>query len=406
MTSRRRKLTFTNRDDLELSGLLELPAGEPRAYALFAHCFTCGKDIAAATRISRALAGADIAVLRFDFTGLGNSDGDFANTSFSSNVEDLVSAANFLRENFQAPQLLIGHSLGGAAVLSAAGRVPEARGVVTLAAPSTPEHVGKQFQCDMDRLREDGEADVELGGRRFRLKRSFLEDIEQYRLDEDVRSLDKALLIFHSPVDQVVSVNEAAHIYQMARHPKSFISLDDADHLLSRRADASYVAQTISAWAERYLPEARAEEETRRARNGEVEVLERNHGFLRYVVTDQHIFQSDEPESVGGYDYGPDPYELLLASLGSCTSMTVRMYAQHKEWPLDDVRVRLNHDREHRADCEDCDSEGSKVDVLYRYIHLDGDLDADQRQRLLQIADRCPVHKTLLNLESIQTQEE
>ena len=405
MTSHRQKLTFTNAEGLELAGLLELPSGEPRAYALFAHCFTCGKDIAAATRISRALAGDDIAVLRFDFTGLGNSDGDFANTDFSSNVQDLVSAADFLREHYQAPQLLIGHSLGGAAVLSAAGRIPEARGVVTLAAPSTPEHVSKQFQCDIDRLRADGEADVELGGRSFRLKRSFLEDIEQYRLDEDVRNLNKALLIFHSPVDRVVSVNEAAHIYQMARHPKSFISLDDADHLLSRRADAQYVAQTISAWAQRYLPEPEEEAEPR-ARQGEVEVLERNHDFLRTIITDQHVLQSDEPETAGGTDAGPDPYELLLASLGSCTSMTIRMYAHHKQLPLDDVRVRLRHDREHQADCNDCESDRSKVDIIYRYIHLEGNLDDEQRQRLLQIADRCPVHRTLLNLGSIETVEE
>ncbi len=405
MTSRRRKLTFANSDGLQLAGLLELPVGEPRAYALFAHCFTCGKDIAAATRISRALASGNIAVLRFDFTGLGNSDGDFANTSFSSNVQDLISAADFLRENFEAPQLLIGHSLGGAAVLSAAGDIPEARGVVTLAAPSTPAHVSKQFQCDVDQLRRDGEAEVELGGRSFRLKRSFLEDIEEHRLDEDIKKLNKALLIFHSPVDTVVSVDEAAHIYQMARHPKSFISLDDADHLLSRGADARYVAQTISAWAQRYLPEPDKNPEPW-ARTGEVEVLERNHAFLRTIVTDQHLLQSDEPEASGGTDAGPDPYELLLASLGSCTSMTIRMYAQHKEWPLNDVRVRLNHDREHRADCEDCESDRSKVDVLYRYIHLDGDLDAEQRQRLLQIADRCPVHKTLRNLGSIETVEE
>lgn len=405
MSSRREKLTFINRDGLELAGMLELPAGEPRAWALFAHCFTCGKDNIAASRIARALAAAGIAVLRFDFTGLGGSDGDFANTDFSSNVQDLVSAADFLREHYQTPQLLIGHSLGGTAVLAAAHHIREARGVITLAAPSSPEHVQKQFQCDIEQLRRDGEAEVELAGRTFRLKRSFLEDIETYRLDENIKNLDKALLIFHSPVDIVVSVDEAAHIYQQARHPKSFISLDNADHLLSHRGDAEYVASTLSAWAARYLPEP---EETAqpRARQGEVEVLERNHDFLRTIVTDQHVLQSDEPESAGGSDAGPDPYELLLASLGSCTSMTIRMYANHKQLPLDDVHVRLRHDREHKADCDDCESDASKVDVIYRYIHLEGELNAEQRQRLLRIADRCPVHKTLLNLGQIKTEEE
>lgn len=405
MSSRREKLTFINRDGLELAGMLELPESEPRAWALFAHCFTCGKDNIAASRIARALAAAGIAVLRFDFTGLGSSDGDFANTDFSSNVQDLISAADFLREHHQAPQLLIGHSLGGTAVLAAARHLPEARAVITLAAPSSPEHVQKQFQCDIEQLRRDGEAEVELAGRSFRLKRSFLEDIETYRLDEDIKNLDKALLLFHSPVDNVVSVDEAAHIYQQAHHPKSFISLEDADHLLSRRADAEYVASTLSAWAQRYLPEPEKNNDVR-ARQGEVQVLERNHDFLRTIITDQHVLQSDEPESAGGTDAGPDPYELLLASLGSCTSMTIRMYANHKQLPLDDVRVRLRHDREHRTDCDDCENDKSKVDIIYRYIHLEGNLDAEQRQRLLQIADRCPVHKTLLNLGSIETVEE
>lgn len=253
MPGQRIRATFPNKAGQSLSALLELSSETPAAFAIFAHCFTCGKDIAVASRISRALAAHDISVLRFDFTGLGNSDGDFANTNFSSNVEDLSSAACFLRERYRAPALLIGHSLGGAAVLAAAGRIQEARAVVTIAAPSGPAHVRKQFGASVGQIERRGIAEVELGGRPFTVKRQFLEDIAERRLDEKIRALGKALLILHSPVDRMVSVDEAAHIYQMARHPKSFVSLDDADHLLTRAPDAEYAAQIIAVWAGRYV---------------------------------------------------------------------------------------------------------------------------------------------------------
>lgn len=406
MSTRRHKATFRNADGENLAALLELPSGTPRGWALFAHCFTCGKDIAAATRVCRALAARGFATLRFDFTGLGGSDGDFSNTHFSSNIQDLVCAADWLREHHQAPSLLIGHSLGGTAVLAAAAKIPEARAVATIAAPSDPAHVTKHFGEHLDTLRDQGEAEVDLAGRNFCIKREFLDDLKNHRMDEVIRTLGRPLLVFHSPMDTVVSVDEAARIYGQARHPKSFISLDDADHLLSRKEDADYVAATLAAWASRYLPTEEEPSPARRAREGEVEVFEHDHDFLRDIYTDHHVLQSDEPRDAGGSDAGPDPYELLLASLGSCTSMTIRMYANHKDWPLDDVRVRLSHDRVHNEDCRDCDDEKGKVDVIHRYISLEGDLDEKQRERLIQIADRCPVHKTLLNLARIETKEE
>ncbi|HKJ94207.1 MAG TPA: bifunctional alpha/beta hydrolase/OsmC family protein [Gammaproteobacteria bacterium] len=404
MTVKREKATFPNRAGHSLSALLERPAGTPVAFVVFAHCFTCGKDIAAASRISRALAARDIAVLRFDFTGLGSSDGDFANTDFSSNVEDLIAAADFLRERFQAPSMLIGHSLGGAAVLAAADRVPEARAVVTIGAPSGPDHIKNQFGEEVMRIRREGVATVDLAGRPFTVRREFLDDIETYRLDEKVAAIGKALLICHSPMDTTVSINEAAHLYGVAKHPKSFLSLDNADHLLTRREDAEYVAQMIAAWSGRYVaaPTAPAAG-ARQAPSGEVEVFERNQRFLRDVVTDDHFLQADEPVDPGGSNIGPDPYELLLASLGACTSMTIRMYANQKKWSLDDVRVRLRHDREHAKDCEACDESDRKLSVITRYIALSGDLTEPQRSRLMEIANRCPVHKTLLNLARIDT---
>lgn len=402
MSIKREKIEFTNSDGLTLAGLLEKPAGNIEGYVLFAHCFTCGKDIAAASRISRALAEKQFATLRFDFTGLGSSDGDFANTNFSSNVDDLVAAADFLREQYSAPTLLIGHSLGGAAVLAAASDVIECKGVVTIGAPSDPGHVAKQFHCDIDTIRENGTAEVKLAGRPFTIKKQFLDDIEGNKLAKQIGQLNKALLVFHSPADTTVSINEAADIYSHAKHPKSFISLDNADHLLTRKEDANYVANTITAWVSRYLP-AKDKTTVPRPKGGAVLIQERNHDFLRDVITDDHFFQADEPLRVGGSNIGPDPYELLLASLGTCTSMTIRMYAQRKKWPLDDVQVLLTHNREHLEDCENCNNDQNQIDVINREISFSGQLDDTQIKRLLEIADKCPVHKTLHNILAVRT---
>jgi putative redox protein len=387
----------------ELAGSLETPATKPHAYALFAHCFTCGKDSAAASRISRTLAANGIGVLRFDFTGLGGSDGDFANTGFSSNIEDLVAAADHLRATHEAPALLIGHSLGGTAVLAAAERIPEAKAVVTIGSPATPGHVIKQFAADVERIERDGEAEVQLAGRPFRIRRSFLDDLRSAKLEERIRRLRRAILVMHAPFDTIVSIDEAGTIFQSAMHPKSFLSLDKADHLLTAVDDAQYAANTIAAWASRYLLDGNAASKAEVA-GGHVQVGEGNRKFLRHVASDDHAWLADEPLRVGGDNLGPDPYEHLLAALGACTSMTVRMYANGKDWPLENIDVALEHSREHATDCEGCEQPGAQIDVIRRTIRLEGDLDPEQRRRLLQIADRCPVHRTLRNEVRLETE--
>ncbi|MFT7289122.1 MAG: putative OsmC-like protein/pimeloyl-ACP methyl ester carboxylesterase [Halieaceae bacterium] len=388
----REKVTFVS-DGVTLSGALETPESGLRCYALFAHCFTCGKDVAAASRIARSLTAEGIAVLRFDFTGLGNSDGDFANSNFSSNVQDLLAACEFLRDNYEAPQLLIGHSLGGAAVLAMGAQVPEVRAVVTIGAPHRAEHVAHNFAADLATIRSAGEADVSLGGRQFRIKKQFIDDIETYAA-EDLGKLRKALLVMHAPLDATVPVAEAEKIYREARHPKSFISLDDADHLLSRKSDSEYVARVLASWASRYVSADSAPERPAISA-GQLLVEEKNHKFTQHVYSDSHHWLADEPRAVGGDNTGPDPYEHLLASLGACTAMTLRMYAQRKALPLEHVAVELRHRRDYARDCEDCDEKPAQIEVLERQISFTGDLSEEQRGRLLQIADRCPVHRTL-----------
>jgi len=394
MTTEKIEFPSTNGD--LLAARLDRPeAGPARAYALFAHCFTCTKDIFAASRIAAGLAEQGIAVLRFDFTGLGHSEGEFANTNFSSNVDDLLQAAQFLRETYQAPKVLIGHSLGGAAVLAAAGRVPEARAVATIGAPAEPAHVQHLFQEARPEIEAKGEAEVLLGGRSFRIKKSFLEDIESQRLETAISGMKKALMIFHSARDATVGIDNAARIFGAAKHPKSFVSLDDADHLLTRKADALYVADVLSAWLRRYL-DSEAPTEAAAAPPGEVSVQEKGSGkFTQDVVAGRHRLIADEPRDFGGNDEGPGPYDYLLAGLGACTSMTIRLYAERKSWPLERVAVTLSHDKIHAEDCAHCETKAGRLDRMTRKIKLEGPLDETQRQKLLEIADKCPVHRTL-----------
>jgi len=397
------RFDFVSTQGQRLAALLDMPAGEPRAYALFAHCFTCGKDVHAARRIAQALTALDIAVLRFDFTGLGSSEGEFANTTFSSNVADLVAAAGALRGARRAPAILIGHSLGGAAVLAAAADVPEARAVVTIAAPSDPAHVTGLFRDRIADIAQQGEIEVSLEGRRFRIRRAFLDDVAEQNLREKIARLHKALLIFHSPTDNRVGIENASRIFEAAKHPKSFVSLAGADHLLGRLSDATYVAKLIAAWAERYLdlPEPRPE-----TADGDVMVSETRRGlFQQEVRIGRHRLLADEPASVGGLDSGPGPYDLLLAGLGACTSMTLRLYAERKSLPLDRVSVRLSHSKIHAADCETCETKEGMLDRIERVITIEGDLDDAQRERLLEIADKCPVHRTLSSEIEIKTSE-
>jgi len=404
---RKERFEFQNDVGEQLAGLLERPEGPIAAVALFAHCFTCSKDIAAASRISRALAANGMAVLRFDFTGLGHSEGEFANTNFSSNVSDLRRAADALREQLQAPQLLVGHSLGGAAVLAVAADIPEVKAVVTIGAPSDPSHVAHLLKDKRTEIETEGEAEVALAGRTFTIKRQFLSDIESHRLAERIRTMGKALLVMHSPVDEIVSIDNASEIFLAARHPKSFISLDKADHLLMKRTDSQYVAATIGAWARRYLldgdGEAQVESQRPRVGRGEVLVEEHDGKFAQNVYTDRHYLRADEPTSYGGKDSGPSPYEFLLAALGTCTAMTIRMYATRKKFDLTRVSVRLKHDKIHAEDCKHCDSREGRIDRIERSLELSGDLSDEQRNDILRIADRCPVHRTLHSEIDIQS---
>jgi uncharacterized OsmC-like protein/pimeloyl-ACP methyl ester carboxylesterase len=390
------RFQFEGEGGVQLAASLDLPAGEPHAYALFAHCFTCGKDVLAARRIAMALADKGIAVLRFDFTGLGSSEGDFANATFSSNVADLVRAANYLSETRGAPAILIGHSLGGAAILAAAGRIPEAKAVVTIAAPSDPSHVTGLFKDHVEDIRKSGEARVSLAGRPFTIKRSFLDDVAEQNLMAGIASLHKALLVMHSPTDDTVGIDNATRIFVAAKHPKSFVSLAGADHLLSQRRDSTYVADVITAWATRYVdaaPEAAAVDDAPR----HVVVREtRNSKFQNTVSIGPHHLLADEPKAAGGDDSGPGPYDFLLAALGACKSMTMRLYADRKSFPLDRATVTLNHSKIHAKDCEECETREGMLDQIEVAIGLEGDaLDADQRKRILEIADKCPVHRTL-----------
>jgi len=403
---RSERFDFPNARGERLAALIDKPADEPIGYVLFAHCFTCGKDVLAAKRIAERLAVLGLAVVRFDFTGLGASEGEFANTTFSSNVGDLVAAANHLRERYRAPTLLIGHSLGGAAVLAAAGEIPEARAVATIAAPADPHHVTGLFKDRVDAIRAQGEIEVTLAGRPFRIRREFLDDVAEQRLLDRVGRLRKALLIFHSPTDDTVGIDNATQIFTAAKHPKSFVSLAEADHLLSRKSDAVYVGDVIAAWAARYIDTAPAAKTPDDSAPRNVQVTETGRGrFQQAIRVGPHQLVADEPVSVGGLDSGPNPYDFLLAGLGACTAMTVRMYAERKAWPLERVSVTLTHAKIHAADCESCETKEGMIDRIDRVISFAGALDAEQRKRLMEIADKCPVHRTLTSEIDIRTVE-
>ncbi|MDP2622012.1 MAG: bifunctional alpha/beta hydrolase/OsmC family protein [Hyphomicrobiales bacterium] len=395
-----RRITFTGSQDAALAARLDMPLGPVGAYALFAHCFACSKDIFAASRIAAGLTRHGIAVLRFDFTGLGASEGEFANTNFSSNVADLVLAAGFLRENFKPPTLLIGHSLGGAAVLAAAGEIAEAKAVVTIGAPADAEHVIDNFRARLDDIERTGAAEVSLAGRKFTIRKQFLDDLRGRTLAEKIAGLRRALLVMHAPRDETVGIDNATRIFTAAKHPKSFVSLDTADHLLSRRADAEYAADIIAAWAARFVAaagEGDAPGEGKVApQPGLVTVEETGEGkFQQEVASGRHRLYADEPEDVGGRDSGPSPYDYLAIALGACTSMTLRLYAERKKLPLEHVEVEVAHAKVHAKDCAECEGREGRVDRFERRIVLTGNLNPEERARLVEIADKCPVHRTL-----------
>jgi putative redox protein len=398
-----KKTVFDNEDGDQLAARLDLPVTQPRAYALFAHCFTCSKDVAASGRISRELAANGWGVLRFDFTGLGSSEGDFENTNYSSNVEDLISAASFLRRDHDAPVLLIGHSLGGAAVLAAAADIPEVRSVVTIGAPGNPQHVSHLFGDSVEDIRKTGHAEVSIAGRSFRIKKHFLEDLDRQNAEERIQNLGKALLVLHSPADEIVGIENAREIYDTAKHPKSFISLDDADHLLSKKEYAAYAARVIAAWVSRYIDPAVPEPVTTESLPGGTIRLEEGEAkYLQRVRTADHQMIVDEPESIGGGNLAPGPYDYLLAALASCTSVTLRMYADRKGWHLEDIRMSASHRRIHAEDCADCETEDGRIDEIDIELEISGNLDEAQRARLHEIAQLCPVHKTLTSETKIR----
>ena len=387
-----RVLRFAGADGTVLSGRLDLPAdGLPRGYALFAHCFTCGKSLKPVVNLSRAMTACGLAVLRFDFTGLGESEGDFAETTFSSNVSDLLAAADFLGSSFEAPQVLVGHSLGGAAVLHAAKSLASVRAVVTIGAPSEPDHVLHLLSDSIGEIEARGTARVEVGGRSFQIKRDFLADLDRTRMTKAAEGLGRPLLIMHSPIDQIVGIENAQQLYHQARHPKSFVSLDRADHLLTDPRDSEYVGSVISAWAERYLDHRPDESLDALAEQDRVVVRTGREHYPTDVLARGHPLLLDEPVAAGGQNLGPTPYDVLGASLGGCTSITLRMYADRKEWPLEEVIVRIRHARIHARDRD----EDGRMDHLEREIELVGPLSEEQRARLLDIANRCPVHRSL-----------
>ena len=399
-----KKVEFESSAGHRLAGILHRPdAGSPRAWVLFAHCFTCTKNVRAAKHIADALVREGMAVLRFDFTGLGQSEGDFSETHFSSNVRDLLDAARYLADEHSPPDSLVGHSLGGTAMLAAASEIDSAVAVATIGTPAEAEHVLHLIDEDLDTIEEKGCATVKLAGRPFRIRREFVEDVRNQSVRDGIRKLRKALLVMHSPVDELVPVKEAGRIYSSAMHPKSYISLDDADHLLSRRADSRYAGRVLSAWVSRFIDDDEYEAERPPFEPGQVVVSGRtDDGFRVAINADGHELRGDEPETYGGADSGPSPYDLLSAALGACTVMTLNMYARHKKLPVESVRVDVRHGKIHADDCAHCETEKGKVDRFQRRVYIRGDLSDEQRKRMLQIADRCPVHRTLHSEVDVQ----
>jgi putative redox protein len=398
-----RKLTFTNALGQRLTARLDLPIdGEPLAYALLAHCFTCSKDLKAVKHLATALNRACIAVLRFDFTGLGESQGDFADTSFSSNVEDLLEAASFLEREYRAPQLLVGHSLGGAAVLQAAAQLPSVKAVATIGAPAEPSHVARLLESSRQEIESEGEAKVTIASRNFTIKRQFLDDLDRNRMKNVIAGLKRPLLILHAPLDTTVGVDNAKEIFLAAKHPKSFVSLDGADHLLTDTEDAIFAGDMIASWSVRYLGLERETSWRDDVDDNRVVVCTED-SLQTEVMANGFGLIADEPIAVGGKNMGPTPYDYLAVALGACTSMTLRLYADRKGWPLDAVTVGVKHSKVHLRDSRDSEVRPVKLDHFHREVMFYGNLDEGQRQRLLEIAGRCPVHRTLESLVQIET---
>lgn len=409
MTTTASTCRFPNRRDQQLHARLERPRGDVRATAVFAHCFTCSKDLRAARQLSTSLARRGIAVLSFDFAGLGSSDGEFSRTTFSSDVDDLVAAADYLDESLAAPSLLVGHSLGGAAVLVAATRLDSVEAVATIGAPADVGHITSMFTEDLDEIEESGEAEVVLAGRRFTISQDFVDDLRATDLTEVVGRLRLAKLFLHAPLDNTVGLDNASRLYRAARHPRSFVGLDGADHLLTDPADARYAADIIATWAQRHLPDLDSVVDdtpmTRTdgdygdggARSSTVEHL------MADVESRGFLLRVDEPESAGGAETGPTPYDYLAAALASCTTMTIEMYVARKGWPMTAAHTEVTFDRIHADDCETCEHSDGQIQRFTRTVRVEGDLTDEQRDKILSIANRCPVHRTLTGTIEVHT---
>lgn len=395
-----KKIKFKNEDGYNISAILEFPAiGKPKHYAIFAHCFTCNKNLNAIRTISRVLSNNQIAVLSFDFTGLGQSEGDFSETNFTSNVKDLISASEFLKENYQEPDLLVGHSLGGAAVLYASSKIENIKAIATIGAPSHPEHIKNLFKEKEEEIEETGITEVNIGGRPFKISKQLLKDIESIDYSFRKKSIQPSLLILHSPQDEIVEIDNAREIYEKARHPKSFISLDGADHLLTKKDDAQYTAEVIAHWSERYLKKFEKED-----LKPELQIAVRTYhdSFTTEVSNGRHSIIADEPKDVGGNDFGPTPYDLLLSALGTCTSMTLKMYMDRKEWKYKSIEVHLSHEHRHSDDAKNAENPSGKFDHIKREIFIEG-LGEENIQKALEIADKCPVHRSLHSPTKVET---
>ncbi|SDR65406.1 alpha/beta fold hydrolase [Christiangramia echinicola] len=394
-------VSFKNSDSKTLKGVIELPFNKnPENFVLFAHCFTCNKNFHAPSNISKSLASQGYGVLRFDFTGLGDSEGEFEDTSFSGNVDDLVAAAKFLEKEYNAPALIVGHSLGGAAALFASAKIESVKAIVTINAPSNLTHVQKHFESSLNEIENEGSANIKIGGRSFKIKKHFVDDLEKNKDARAMNKIRKPLLIMHSPQDEIVSIDHAEELYKAAWHPKSFFSLDGADHMLSNKPDSQYAGTVIAAWASNYIKETEVPElET----DHEVMANLGHEGYTTQMVAGRHHFIADEPVKAGGSDLGPNPYELVSSGLAACTSMTIQMYARRKKWNVDNVETHVNYSKKHADDCADCENDMAKIDSFDREISLKGDLDDKQVKRLMEIADKCPVHKTLSAKAQIKT---
>lgn len=405
---RNHNIAIENSNGERLHAVLELPSDKKaRQFAVFAHCFTCSSNLNAVLHVSRELTRYGFGVLRFDFTGLGQSEGEFSDTNFSHNLEDLRIVNNYLTQHYEAPTLLVGHSLGGAAVLMAAGQLENVKAVATIGAPADPEHVRHLFDHHIDDLLSKGQAEIRIGGRKFMMKKQFLDDLQMHSLKGTLQNMRKPLLILHSPQDTIVDISNAAQIYQSARHPKSFVSLDGADHLLSEKKDSRYAARIIGTWVERYLMSTQNEGHALETRGEQVVAHWHHQGhFVTQISNQRQTITADEPTEAGGEDQGFSPYELLTAALGACTAMTLKLYAERKKWPLEEVYVYLSHQRKHRDDCGEGNGACGKIDLITKTLECVGDLTGDQIRRLQEIASRCPVHLTLTSPTEINTRLE